>query len=259
MKNYYFLCGFPRSGTTLLSAIVNQDPDVTITSHSIMDTALYQIYSLRDSYVFRNFPLADNLNNMTNKLLDNFYFNFEAKHIIDRGCWGVATNLSILKDIFGDRLKVIVLRRPFLEVVASMVRMNKPHDVEGYVDWLWLEEENLVKKNWWIYDSMKKFDDISFHVIEYDDIVNNTRRVITSLYDYLGIPYYHHDLTNITQFQINNVKYDDSIWYDGAGREGVDFHTIRTDKIEKNNYCIEDVLPKSVIEKYKHIDRVGIY
>jgi hypothetical protein len=45
------------------------------------------------------------------------------------------------------------------------------------------------------------------------------------------------------------VQYDDSIFGD------VDLHTIRTDKIEKKTYPIEDFLLPSVIKKYKNIGK----
>ena len=45
------------------------------------------------------------------------------------------------------------------------------------------------------------------------------------------------------------MQYDDSIFGD------VDLHTIRTDKIEKKTYAIEDFLLPSVIKKYQNIGK----
>ena len=36
MKTIYFLCGLPRCGNTLLSSILNQNPNVTATQKSIV-------------------------------------------------------------------------------------------------------------------------------------------------------------------------------------------------------------------------------
>ena len=37
--------------------------------------------------------------------------------------------------------------------------------------------------------------------------------------------------------------------------ENIDYHTIRTDKIERKNYNYKDILSQSIIDKYKHIDK----
>ena len=49
--------------------------------------------------------------------------------------------------------------------------------------------------------------------------------------------------TNLKQFELNHIKYDDSIL-------PAKIHKIRTKKIEKRKYKITDVLPGHLIVKY---------
>ena len=85
--------------------------------------------------------------------------------------------------------------------------------------------------------------------ITYDQLIANPQSTVNSVYNFFNIPKFEHTYTNLKQFEIQGVQYDDSIFGD------VDLHTIRTDKIEKKTYPIEDFLLPSVIEKYKHIGK----
>ena len=52
------------------------------------------------------------------------------------------------------------------------------------------------------------------------------------------------------QVSYNNQKYNDTVY-----GENIDYHTIKTDKIERKNYHYKDILSQSIIDKYKHIDK----
>ena len=93
-----------------------------------------------------------------------------------------------------------------------------------------------------IIDSKKEY-----LLITYDDLVNNICECIKKICEFVNVSYTKPDLNNIRQLNINNVEYNDSVL---SG----DFHTIRTDKIIKNENNIEDFLPKRVIDKYKNFD-----
>ena len=80
--------------------------------------------------------------------------------------------------------------------------------------------------------------------ISYDDLVNNTESEIKKVYDFLNLKHFNHHYKNLSQFKVNDLTYDDSIY-------NAPLHTIRVDDIKKNDYDIKNVLPESVINKYK--------
>ena len=47
LKQYYFLCGLPRAGNTLLASLINQNPNITLTANSIVPEIIYQLASLK--------------------------------------------------------------------------------------------------------------------------------------------------------------------------------------------------------------------
>jgi len=47
-KKYYFLSGFPRSGNTLLSTILNQNPTIATTGHSFIPDIFLQLERIKN-------------------------------------------------------------------------------------------------------------------------------------------------------------------------------------------------------------------
>ena len=64
--------------------------------------------------------------------------------------------------------------------------------------------------------------------IQYNNLVTDTKNQINKIYDFLNIDSFDHSYTNLNQFKVNNIKYDDSVY-------GQQLHTIKTDKIEKTD------------------------
>ena len=56
MININFLVGMPRAGNTILSSILNQNPNVKMSAHSILPTLLDSILQIKNHERFLNFP-----------------------------------------------------------------------------------------------------------------------------------------------------------------------------------------------------------
>ena len=80
--------------------------------------------------------------------------------------------------------------------------------------------------------------------VEYNDLVEHPRKTIEGIYEFLGIPKFKHKFINLDQFEVNDMKYDEAVVGEGL-------HTIKTDAIYKDKYDAYNIIPKSIIEKYK--------
>jgi len=80
--------------------------------------------------------------------------------------------------------------------------------------------------------------------VEYNDLVSNPKKTIKEIYNYLKIPEFKHRYINLSQFEVNGIKYDDTVF-------GKELHTIKTNNINKSNYDVHSLIPKSIIEKYR--------
>lgn len=83
-KNITFLVSLPRSGNTLLSAILNQNPQVAVTANSITLEIFKELYLLKETEVFQNFPDHASLDNVLRNIMDNYYEHWPQEYILVR-------------------------------------------------------------------------------------------------------------------------------------------------------------------------------
>jgi len=248
MINFYFLSSLPRSGNTLLGSLINQNPCIKMSANSILTDALYNLELLKESEIYRNFPDEKSLNNLSQGLFDNYYKDWNSTHIIDRGPWGTPDNLMCLKKIYKNP-KFIILHRPLLECLASMVLAEKSKNIEkrchslmyhhggagygsGIIMHYLISIKNIIKNK------------LNYKIVKYDDLVNNPKAFLKDLGEYLHVDI---QLKKLKQFEANGIKYNDDVL-------GYSLHKIRTDSISKRKYSYKNVLPQSIINIYKDLD-----
>jgi hypothetical protein len=244
MKKLYFLSSMPRSGNTILGALINQNKKVNVTANSIVCDILYRLNDLKENITFKNFPDHISLDDVVKNVFDNYYKNWKAKFIIDRSVWGTPYNLKLLKSII-KKPKFIILYRPVLECLASFIKIEKPENIEEKCKYLMGEDGMIGRSLWSIKNIIKEKED--YIIINYLDLIKNTANEINKIYKFLNIDNFKHTFKNLNDFSINNVKYDDSML-------SAHFHKIKTNKIELSKYKIKDYLPKDIIKQYSNLD-----
>jgi len=244
MKKYYFLTGLPRAGNTLLGSIINQSKNVRITANTLLTDIIYQLHLLKNYEIYKNFSDEKSLNNIIKNVFNNYYKNWKVDNIIDRGPWGTPTNLQYLKLII-KKPKFIILYRPVLECLASFIKIEKPTNIEIRCHQLMNDDGIIGKSLWSIKNIIKEKED--YLIINYEDFVKNSNKEIKIMFDYLQISFTNFNLSNLKQFSVNNIGYNDDVL-------AANLHTIRTNKIELNKYNVEDYLPIDIIKQYSNLD-----
>jgi len=244
MKIFYFLTGLPRSGNTLLGSILNQNPKLSLTANTIITDVLYQLHLLYDCEIFKNFPDEKSLNNVIKNVFNNYYKDWKANHIIDRGLWGTPDNLQYLKSII-KKPKFIILYRPVLECLASFIKIEKPINIEARCHQLMKLDGMIGKSLWSIKNIIKEKED--YIIVNYKNLIKNSFNEINKIYKFLNIDNFNHKFEDLDNFIVNNVQYNDTIL-------NAPLHKIRTNKIELNKYSVEDYLPTSMIKQYSNLD-----
>lgn len=258
MKKFFYLHGLPRAGNTLLGSIINQNPKVAVTANSIIADMLGELYTLQNSDIFKNFPDHRSFDSVTKSLFDNYYKDWSQDYIIDRGPWGLPINLKFLKEIQED-IRILVLVRNVEEILASFIKWSQREPtsfvnqyeaktIEEKCDMLMKTDGQIVKELIGVKHLLDHQPRDIYHIVEYNDLCDNPKQTIEGIYDFLGIYRFNHRYNNLDQFQVNGMKYDDNI-------VGQNLHTIETNSINSNNYNefkenVNDILPKSIIEKY---------
>ena len=75
----------PRSGNTLFASLMNQNPDIAVTANSITLEIMKDLFLLKKTDVFQNFPDEQSLDNVMDEVYNLYYKKWNYKVIIDRG------------------------------------------------------------------------------------------------------------------------------------------------------------------------------
>ena len=254
MKELFFLHGLPRTGNTLLASILNQNPKIGVSANSICADMLGELYMLKHTDIFKNFPDHKSFDSVTKSLFKTYYKDWPQDYIIDRAPWGIPINLKFLKEV-KENIKIIVLVRDVEEILASFIKWSEREPtsyvnryeaktVEEKCDMLMNKEGVIVKELVGIKHLLDHQPKEIYHLVEYNDLVEHPRKTIEGIYEFLGIPNFKHRFIKLNQFEVNGMKYDETIVGEGL-------HTIKTDAIYKNTYDANSIIPKSIIDKYK--------
>jgi len=253
-KQLFFLVAMPRSGNTLFSSIMNQNPDIGTTANSITLEIMKDLFLLKQTDVFQNYPDHKSLDNVLDVVFDTFYKDWNYKYIIDRGPVLTPGNLMLMQKHYKRPFKCIILLRDLMDVLASYIKWfeNEPtafpnryncKNIEEKLSMI-MNKEGAVAKDLEAIKNSYNYPDMC-HYIKYDNLVANPEQVISELYQFLDIPYHKHNFKSLKQFEVNGMTYDDNI-------VGNKMHTIRTEiKREENPY--KQMIPQRIIDKYGHI------
>ena len=252
-RKLFFLVALPRSGNTLLASILNQNPDIAATANSITLEIMKDLFLLKETNVFKNYPDHKSLNNVLNTVFDNYYKDWPQRIIVDRGPVTTPGNMNIMKQHFGNRFKVIILVRDLMDVLASFIKWfeNEPtaypnqygKNIEQKL-WNLMNDNGSIAKELKAIQNALNYKEIC-HFIKYDDLVKNPQQTIIDLYQFLDEPLYPHQFSNLKQFQLNGIGYDDK-------ELGNNLHMIRTE-VRKEDNPYKSMIPKSIVDAYGHI------
>lgn len=252
-KTFHFISGLPRSGSTLLSSILKQNPKF---SAGISDPLASYIHSVtRDTNSAVGMSSAVPIEKQRELMIDlfrSFYkYDNEVCFNTNRG-W--SSDTALLKDLFPD-FKMIVCLRDIPWILDSFEQLNakNPHTIKP----LYHHQElgNVHDRCNMLMGQMPNFsgyvhaplinvqqsmfcneiDHILY--VEYDTLVKYPKFSMQQIYEFLGEPWYEHDFDNVED------SYDE--FDDAAKIAGL--HTVR----RRVEYKVRrSILPGELWDKY---------
>lgn len=267
MKKFNFLSGLPRSGSTLLSSILNQNPELYSGPNSPMCGMMFNLErSILASEQYRAFPKPEVMPATICGVMDSYYSDREENIILDKSReWSIQEHFGVLLRNLPYDPKVILTVRDIKDILASFVYMvNQNPQSPSFID-----QEIQARQEFNFY---RPIDDIRcdhlmrpkglidnglygiayamleenrdyFHVVEYEDIVGNTQETIDKIYEFLGLESFDHDLSDI----VNIAPEDDRVY----GLQGM--HDVRS-SISPRKLPTEEILSPYVVNKYSGLE-----
>ena len=215
MKEIFFLCGMPRAGNTLLSSILNQNEDIGSSGHTPLCAIFLFLNDIKKQDIYTNFLNKESYFNIEKELINNYYKNWKQSIIIDRGYWGKEGILEILKNTYGNKLKIIFLKRNLIEVLASFIDWSNKNEnsflnkhflnIEQKCDFL-MSEGSIIQYQLDCYNNLIKPENKKIvKFIEYNNLVKNPKKTIESIYSFLNIKKFKHNFKKLNELNINGI------------------------------------------------------
>jgi len=259
----YFLSGLPRSGNTLLSALLNQNPKIYCSPLSPLSTLMYQM----QNNLTENATCIRNEENYkrTHESLTNypkvFYKDVDKPIIIDRDkYWGTPGNLFLIKEFITPTPKIIFTVRDILEILASFIKLDfenilkKAKDANLYMseyrspldlvcEYLMLPNASIDKSLLSLSSAFKPENKGMFHIVDYNNLVDNPEKTMKNIYTFLEIDYFKHNFLNIKKQEVDN---DLALGYSKNTHDV--FPVLKNPSISKN------ILSEYIQQKYSNLE-----
>jgi len=231
-----FLSSLPRSGSTLLTSLLNQRGDVYASPTSnLCDTmgAAVQAWEQNPTTQASGGEQAD-LIRILEGIMANRYDT--DKMVFDKGRGWCAPQIIQTLSMFMD-VKIVVTVRPVADCLASFIKIVKPDNVA-----IFCKSNELAQHLFNTYETMKagyeKYPN-NFLFIEYDDLVSDPQVQLNRIAKFVGLDPFVHDFDNI-----KDSKEIDEAW----GIENL--HKVRP-KLKKRKYSARHILGQSLWNFYQ--------
>ena len=226
-KSVYFISGLPRSGSTLLSAILNQNPRFYSGPSSPVITLMKCIANFFNTEkLCLAYPKVAQAEMYIGDLIKYYYAEVKQEVIFDKSrIW--TSNIESIEYYFKIKPKIICMVRNIDEIYMS-IKNTKADLIDELLspnDTLLLKPYNCLKE---AFNNYRNY----LHIVEYNDLVDKPKEVMQNIYKFLGEEYYEHTFYNIEQ----KYKEDDINVY------GIDLHTIRPDISKSTTKPTKDII-----------------
>lgn len=252
-KEYYFISGLPRSGSTLLSGILKQNPefyaDITSPVSGIIQSTINGITGSENNHNVN----VERRKAVLTSIFDGYYSFTETPAIFDTSR-GWTSQTPTLKALFPytkilccvrdigwilDSFERISAKNPFH--TNTLIPQEHNANVFSRCDAMMSKEGGIVMSVWALLHEGYAMNPDMIKLIEYEDLCKNPEKTMRSIYEFIGKDYYEHDFDNV---EYSNENFDLSC-------NLKDLHTVRrkVEWIERKS-----ILPQDVWKKYSSME-----
>jgi sulfotransferase len=258
MKTVHFLAGLPRSGSSVLAAIINQNPDVYVTPTSPM---LDMVVKNQDAFwelpAVKANPCPEQLTNVTRAMINAMWMHRTEPVIIDKNRgWG--KNMPASTILLEKEIKVIATIRDLPSIMASwltLIRNQPDNHIDDILRQRGMEvnDENRMGEMWFnmVKDCMEATAQLlkdapnRLLLIPYDGLICFPQMTLERIERFLKLPEWKYDFENI---QSNTNDDDLSAW----GFDGM--HRVRP-TLEKTSKHARSILGDMLYERFVELEK----
>jgi sulfotransferase len=215
-KQFYFISGLPRSGSTLLANILAQNPRFHTTSTSGLSELVLGIRNSWDRVPeFLATPNEGAKKRIMGGIFDLFYGDIEKPVVFDKSrVWPSA--IETLEEVLGQKVKIIVTVRDVRDILTSFELLWRENKKLNYIrpEANNLKEFETLRGRCAVWTSQRypvglAYDRITdaykrglldrMCLVDFDDLTSKPNETMADVYKFLGEEMYQHNFENVEQ------------------------------------------------------------
>jgi sulfotransferase len=251
-KTYHFITGLPRSGSTLLSSILRQNPKFHA---SITDPLANLVKGVidhsQDSPGMKAEVPIERRKNLVRYLFEGYYADVDKEVIFNTNrAWTFLTNVT--RDLY-PKAKYIVCVRDINWILDSFESAHRRNPFStntvtgGHSTSVYQRVESLMSPQGVVgfpYIGVKQAitgsDQSLLFILEYEQLCKEPESMMKALYNFIEEPYYEHDFNNV---EASWDEYDSEI--------GIKLHDVRK-KVEYRERKF--ILPPDILNNHVNLE-----
>jgi len=266
MKEFFFLAGMQRSGATIISQILNQNPDIWVSPASPLFRMMVTQSQSHNELENIDYNRSAAIDDVIATIPHAFYQDKSAKYIIDKNLnWLSPQGVEIITKYITKNVKFICPVRNILDVLVSFDTIINAHSdsknniideqvlattfadkplADRRAEFLMRHDKDVALSLKFMKHALIPEYRHLFHFVEYDNFVTNPKKEIEKIYAFLEIENYTHefenvkDVSNISEDSLTRIKH---------------LHTIRP-TVQKISRRPEDVFLPETIRRYSGLE-----
>lgn len=251
-KKYHMITGLPRSGSTLLSSILKQNPrfhasitdPLAILTKGVIETS-------QDGPGMKTEVPVERRRSTVRGLFEGYYKDVDKEVIFNTNrAW--TYGIHMVKDIFPEARMIVCVRdiKWILDSFELAYRRNplEKNSIFGSVGGsvydrmsMLMEGEGIVS---FAYTGVKQAitgsEKYMIMLVEYDQLCKNPEGMMKAIYNFIGEPYYNHDFDNV-----------EGSWDEYDAEIGLDLHRVKQ-KVEFKER--QTILPPDILSRYSNME-----
>jgi sulfotransferase len=249
MHNFHFISGLPRSGSTLLAAVLKQNPKFHAGMTSPIGDLFRKTLEEISSSEYSVFVSEEQRQRILTGLFDSYYGREYPEVVFDTHRWW-CSQTGTLEKLFPTS-KVIACVRHLGWIVDSFENLAKKNPLQlssiynySAAGTVYSRAESISGSEGVVGYSFNALREAYYcgnpnnlMLVQYETMVKDPSFVMKAIYDFIGEPYYEHDFTK--------VEYQADEFDRGLGAPGL--HTV-SGKIESRDR--KTVLPPDLFARY---------
>ena len=273
-KKIFYLAGLPRTGSTVLGEILNQNDNIHVSPASPLSEVIGEVYAKwrMNAVTLKAYKHPDQLPNVWRAIRQGFYQHRPEPCIIDKSwAWHMNDAIDGARTVLGEEMKVICTVDAIADCLASFIMLMRSNpDYVSYIDdylrnqrleindanrCIAMMDTNIGTSVGWCYENLKQAwmgkNRNNLLLIERADLVSNPTDVLEKIYAFLEIP-------ELATWGDNQTHYFDRIEKeitedDGAAYGIPNLHKLGP-KLRGRSWKAKDVLGNQLFFKYKRLE-----